>query len=261
MVIDIHNHPFFPEYTVQGLIKNMDDNGIDKCVLLTCEEPAIDCGAAVIPFDRCLQYYETVPDRFLLGFCPDPRRHDAIDRLKTVLKHYPLRVCGELKFRMTCDDPDALRLYRFCGEHGLPVLLHIEDEDAGRESAWPEWYGGGIAAMGRALERCPDTIFIGHASGFWSHLEDGGIEKFLEAFPNVFCDISAGSGFTALDRDHDTARSFLMHRQDRVLFGRDWSDSRHSELLNRLGLPQRVLEKIFSGNASYILGGMGIERT
>jgi predicted TIM-barrel fold metal-dependent hydrolase len=71
----------------------------------------------------------------------------------------------------------------------------------------------------------------------------------LRKYPNLYCDISAGSGCNALSRDPEFAIKFLTEFQDRVLYARDYFDNIHQEFLNGLGLPKEVLEKIYSGNA------------
>jgi len=284
MIIDIHNHADYHGYNVDAMLRNMDENGIDITCLLSWEAPVTDVDPGSkhafspfsddpIPFERCVAYQEKAPGRFLLGFCPDPRRPDAIARLRAAIGLYDLNLCGELKLRMMYDNPDALRLYRFCGENGLPVLVHLDYELGGSGHPWPNWwYGGGIDALERALALCPETNFIGHAPGFWAHISNderylteaypkgpvvpgGKIERLLERYPNLYCDISAGSGHNALNRDHGYTRTFLCSWQDRVLFGRDYYDSVHRELLDGLGLPSQVLGKIYEGNAKKILRG------
>jgi predicted TIM-barrel fold metal-dependent hydrolase len=182
-------------------------------------------------------------------------------------------MCGELKLRMMYDNPDAIRMYRHCGEEGLPVLVHLDYELPGGTFPWPNyWYGGGIDALERAVALCPETNFIGHAPGFWAHISDdskfmtesypkgpvipgGKIERMLDKYNNLFCDISAGSGHNALSRDLAFTKSFLLTYQDRVLFGRDYYDSVHRELLDSLGLPAQVLAKIYCGNAIRLFRG------
>jgi predicted TIM-barrel fold metal-dependent hydrolase len=160
-----------------------------------------------------------------------------------------------------------LRIYKYCGLKGLPVIVHIDYEFG--EEGYPRpnyWYGGGIEALERALKACPETVFIGHAPGFWAHISGdrqfehssypegkvvpgGKLVELLEGYPNLYCDISAESGCNALKRDPGFAFSFLVKYQDRVLYGRDYFDNIHQEFLNGLGLPEEVSEKIYSGNA------------
>ncbi len=221
-----------------------------------------------ISFRRCVDYVAQHPDKFTIGYAPDPRLPDSIDRLKEAIDSYGVRVYGEIKLRMMYDNPDAIRMYRFCGERGLPVVVHIDYEfENGQTYPRPNWwYGGGIEAFERAVKACPETIFLGHAPGFWAHIASDGqhdkvpypkwndikskkIVEMLRNYSNLYCDISAGSGHNALNRNHDFTRTFLVEFQDRILYGRDDFDTQHQELLNSLGLPEAVLSKIYSGNA------------
>lgn len=280
MIIDIHNHPDWHGHNLDKFLENMKKYNIDKTWLLSWEAPAdeydpnyIYCTPEVgpngpIPFARCLSYAERAPEKFILGYCPDPRRPEAIDLLKAAVSIYNVKVCGELKLRMMFDNPDALRMYRYCGEAGLPVLVHIDYEfDYGVKYPRPNyWYGGGIDAFERAIKACPETVFIGHAPGFWAHISNddqydkkaypagkvvpgGKIEEMLRKYKNLYCDISAGSGCNALKRDPEYAKQFLLEFQDRVCYGRDYFDNIHQDFLNTLNLPKEVLEKIYSGNA------------
>jgi predicted TIM-barrel fold metal-dependent hydrolase len=280
MIIDAHNHPDWHGHDLGRFLDDMREACIDMTWLLSWECPrdeydpwydsAIpETGAAgPIPFARCISYAERAPGRFVLGYCPDPRRPGAVDRLKAMREIYGVRVCGELKLRMMYDDPDALRLFRYCGEAGLPVTVHIDYEFETRPGSlrpsW--WYGGGLPAFERAVAACPDTVFVGHAPGFWAHISGGDgylkepypkgpllpggeLVRMMRAHPNLHADTSGESGWNALNRDHAFAREFLIEFQDRILYGRDMFDTTHRELLDSLSLPEPVRVKIFSGNA------------
>ena len=280
MIIDDHNHPDWYGYNLKKYLDNMDQYNIDKTWLLSWESPVDEYDPHYIKvtpdygphgpvsFSRCAEYAERAPERFILGYAPDPRRPEAISRLKAAVDLYGVKVCGELKLRMMYDNPDALRMFRFCGETGLPVLVHIDYEfDAGGKYPRPNWwYGGGIEAFERAIAACPGTNFLGHAPGFWAHISGdgkfdkesyptgkvvpgGALPRMLRTYPNLYCDLSAGSGCNALKRDPEFAKSFLTEFQDRILYGRDYFDNIHQEFLNSLGLPEKILEKIYCGNA------------
>ncbi len=279
-IIDDHNHAEYHQVSAARMIENMDRCGIAKTWLLTWECPPDEVDPETmhlfsprdsrmpVPFESVLDYARQYPDRFILGYAPDPRRPDAIRRLKSAMGLYDVRIYGELKLRMMLDDWDAVRMYRFCGENGLPVLVHI-DYEFNRNVSFPRpnyWYGGGIEALERALRACPETNFIGHAPGFWAHISadgqhdktpypkgkvvgEGELVRMLRTYPNLYCDISAGSGRNAFTRDLEFAKAFLTEFADRVLYGRDCFDNGHRELLDGLGLAEDVLEKIYSGNA------------
>ncbi|HOV64673.1 MAG TPA: hypothetical protein PLG43_12415, partial [Spirochaetia bacterium] len=194
MIIDIHNHPDWHGHDLDRFLANMDSFGIEKTWLLSWEAPQDEvdpnttqffCMSETgypIPFSRCLSYKERAPERFILGYAPDPRKPDAIRRMEAAIDIYGVQVYGELKLRMMYDNPDALRMFRFCGTRKIPVLLHIDYEiPAASPFPWPNyWYGGGIEAFERVLVACPETIFIGHAPGFWSHISGDG--KYAESY-------------------------------------------------------------------------------
>ena len=282
MIIDAHNHADWHKHNLDKFIENMDTYHIDKTWLLTWESPYdeyspeynhvvnVDAKREVGPvsFARTLSYVERRPDRFILGFAPDPRRPEAIDRLHTAIDLYGVKVCGEVKLRMMYDNPDAIRLWRFAGEHGLPVTFHFDYEfNTGRKYPRPNyWYGGGIDCLERVLKLCPETNFLGHAPGFWSHisgddkfdkegypkgpvLPGGRIPELLEKYPNLYCDLSAGSGCNALSRDPEFGKKFLITWQDRCVYARDYFDNIHQEFINSLNLDQEVCDKIYYKNA------------
>ena len=285
MIIDDHNHAYYHGYDCRKMLEDMDRRHIDKTWLLTWITPESEwdpetgwCASRAtaegpMPLDVTLEYIREAPDRFVLGYAPDPRRPDACNRLRAAVRTHGVKICGEVKLRMMYDNPDALRLFRLAGELGLPVLMHFDYEyPTGREFPRPNWwYGGGIECLERVLKACPDTNFIGHAPGFWAHISNddkyltepypkgpvipgGRVERLLETYPNLYCDISAGSGHTALSRDPDYTRAFLTRFHDRVLYGRDSFTNIHQELLDGLGLAPDVLADIYSRNALRLTG-------
>lgn len=283
MIVDAHNHPDWHGHDLSKFLRNMADCQIDKTWLLSWEAPpdefdphyhfvSLSDGRGPIPFERCLAYVQQEPEKFILGYAPDPRRPDSIDRLQAAIDIHGVRVCGEIKLRMMYDNWDALRLFRFCGEKGLPVTVHIDYEfDTGFK--YPRlnwWYGGGIDAFERAVRACPQTNFIGHAPGFWAHISNdalfnqepypkdpviqgGAVTRMMLTYPNLYADLSAGSGLNALKRDLAFTRDFLVEFQDRLLYGRDNFTNELQEFLATLDLPKEVLEKITSQNSEQLI--------
>jgi predicted TIM-barrel fold metal-dependent hydrolase len=279
MIIDAHNHPDWHGHNLPKFLQNMADYQIDKTWLLSWEAPPDEYNpndknvlliepAGPIPFTRCLAYHQHEPDKFVLGYAPDPRRPEAIDQLQAAIEIHGVRLYGEIKLRLMYDNLDALRMFRFCGARGLPVTVHIDYEyDTGQRyprSNW--WYGGGIEPFERAVRACPETNFIGHAPGFWAHISNdelyktepypkgsivpgGQVSRMLRQYPNLYADLSAGSALNALSRDEGFAREFLSEFQDRLLYGRDNFTNNLQIFLNGLDLPPKVLTKIYAGNA------------
>ncbi|MEM7028959.1 MAG: amidohydrolase family protein [Chloroflexota bacterium] len=290
MIIDAHNHPDWHGHNFEKFLQNMAQYNIDQTWLFSWEAPEDEYSPASynpilmddpygpIPFSHCLRYKERAPDKFVLCYAPDPRRPDALDRLQAAMDLHGVQVYGELKLRIMYDNLDAIRLYRFCGAQGLPVTVHIDYEfDTGTLYPRPNWwYGGGIDPFARAVEACPETIFIGHAPGFWAHisgddqfdkaaypkgpvLPGGKIIEMFRRHPNLYADLSAGSARNALERDLVFAKDFVLEFQDRLLYGRDNFDNRLQELLNGLGLPDDVLRKVYAENALRIVRSLNAD--
>ena len=285
--IDAHNHPDFLGVSFDEFIRDVDRNGITKTWLLSWETPAgeYEPGSAAIlpsalypsvaiPFSRCLEYKQRAPERIVLGYAPDPRRPEALDQMRTAIRTYGVEVCGEVKLRMMYDNPDAIDLFRLCGEYGIPVTLHFDYPDATRTGhEYPRrnwWYGGGIDTLERVLRLCPETNFLGHAPGFWCHLSDddqglttaypqgpivpgGKIERLLEQYPNLYCDCSAGSFFHAARRDYEYTSKLIQTYPDRFLYARDTFANYIDEIIPNLNLPEDVLEALYHGNAERLL--------
>jgi len=277
MIIDIHNHVNWHSCTADSLAENMDKCGIDKTWVNTWECPAHEIENSYsgvfapnnigMPLEDMLRAVEKYPDKFIPFYAPDPRHPHAIEKLQSAVRLYGIRGYGELKVRIMADDPDALMMYAACGELGFPVIIHIDITFpvGGVPKSRQTWYCYDIDRLENALRLCPKTNFIGHAPGFWREISGDNTEekaypsgpvtsggkliKLLEKYSNLHCDISAGSGHNALARDKGFAKDFLVKFQDRVLYGRDDCDNKHQELLNSLGLPKGILDKIYSGNA------------
>ncbi len=286
-IIDAHNHPDWHGHDLDKFLQNMDKYGIDQTWLLSWEcplheyskgyasaVPAELLGSATgpIPFSRCVSYKERAPERFILGYAPDPRRPNACELLQAAHEIYGARVCGEFKIRIMMDDRDAVWLFRKAGELKMPVVFHLQEDLRKEVNPWSEWWGGSIDSLERALQLCPETTFLGHAPGFWIHISgddlykksnyapvpckvepNGKMPQLLRKYPNLYCDWSAGSGFSALKRDPVFAKEFILEFQDRFLYARDYFDNQHQEFLYELNLPKEVLEKVFHKNAEKLV--------
>lgn len=293
MIIDAHQHVFWHGRNDADLVADMDEQGIDQAWLLTVEIPVgqdppgtrlaesnpalVHPGGVLhgIVLAQLLEAHNRYPERFVLGYCPNPQEGDAPGLFEVAYHMHRVRVCGEWKLRMLIDDPRCLELFRKAGELSCPVVLHLDapyllDPQSGNPTYQPRWYGGTIDNLERALQACPETNFIGHAPAFWRHISGdadqdpapypagpvmagGRIYELFDQYPNLYADLSAGSGLRALKRDREHGRAFIERFADRLLFARDYYGGELLNFLRTLDLPGPVQEKVYHGNAQKLV--------
>ncbi len=291
MTIDSHQHPFWYGRDDAGLVTDMDEQEIDVAWLLSWEVPPEqdnpvfhgilnpknirpDGTHAGIVLADLLEARRNFPERFIVGYCPNPLNRNAPALFEAAYNMHRVRVCGEWKYRMLFDDPRCLELFHAAGRLKCPVVLHLDVpyliDAEGNRVFQREWYGGTVANLERALQACPETIFVGHAPGFWREISGsadadvdvypkgkvapgGKVHQLLEHYPSLYADLSAGSAHIALSRDPDHAREFLLRFADRLLFGRDFYGGELHEFLSTLDLPGEALRKIYFENANRLV--------
>ena len=165
------------------------------------------------------------------------------------------------------DDPLMMRVYEACEQVAIPLLFHI-DNIRGKDQP-------GLPRLEHAVRSFPRLNFIGHGPGWWAsisgetdqkslggypkgHVRPGGaIDRLMKEYPNVYGDLSAGSGSNAISRDPRFGREFLIRRQDRICFGTDYLQPGQYvpqfELFEHLDLPQTVRDRIYRKNAEQLL--------
>lgn len=274
--VDMHTHlgqtwNIKEALTAEVLLRWMDAHEVAQAVVL----PLISPESSSYPLTSDFVLTETEPYRDrLIPFCSiDPRTsytggHEA---LVAMLKKYVDRGAkglGEHKAGVTMDDPRNLDLYVACGELKLPVLYH-SDNIRNTDHV-------GLPGLAKSLETAPETTFIAHATAWWSSISGstteadlggyprgevtpgGAIDALMDKYPNIYGDLSAGSGSNAISRDLKFGREFLIRRADRLMFGTDFlapdQDVPQFELFQKLDLPADVQAKVFRDNARRILG-------
>jgi predicted TIM-barrel fold metal-dependent hydrolase len=291
-LVDSHQHVRWHQRNEHGLIADMDAHAIAYAWLLSWligrDEQAPEYNFALnpahfapdgshpgVPLADLLDTQKQYPARFVLGFCPHPAWANAPAILEAAHRMHGARVCGEWKFRVPFDDPRCLALFKKAGALQMPVVLHLDvptlpDPQTGAPVFQPLWYGGTVAHLENALQACPDTIFIGHAPGFWREISGdadrdpkqypdgpvtpgGKLYRLFDHYPNLYADLSAGSGRTALARDPEHALKFVTRYADRLLFGRDYYEQDLHKFLQTLPLSAEVVDKIYWQNAERLI--------
>ena len=239
-LVDVHTHlgqtwNRGEPLSAEALLRWMDAHGIAQAVVL----PLVSPESSSYPLTTDFVLSQTAPHRDrLIPFCSiDPRTSYVGGHrgLVEMLRRYVdagAKGFGEHKPGVRFDDERNMALYAACNELKLPLLFHIDNQ---RNLDEP-----GLPALARALAQFPKLSFIGHGPGWWASISSqvtqaelggypkgpvatgGAIDTLMERFPNLYGDLSAGSGASAIARDDAFGREFLIRRADRLMFGTDF---------------------------------------
>jgi predicted TIM-barrel fold metal-dependent hydrolase len=266
-VIDIHQHTDYAGRTDEELIAHQHTMGVTRTVLLPAGSKyglAVGAGGneSVVALAR------RRPELFLFFANEVPDLPGARQEMEKYLKAGAIGI-GEQKFPVDCDSPAIHMAAEVAEEFGVPVLLHFQHAT----------YNMGIERFHTVLEKHPKVSFIGHAQTWWGNIDrnhdqtvlypktkvtPGGItDRLLADHPNMYGDLSAGSGLNALLRDEEHARKFLARHQDQLMYGSDCDDragegakcsgSQCLAAIRRLAPGGEIVSKILHGNATRVL--------
>ena len=239
-IIDIHQHVHYLGRTNEQLIAHQRTMGADITILQPAGSPANTAStlhgegnglqADAWGNESCYELAQKYPKEFLFGGNEVPDLPNAIDEIETYLKKGG-KVIGESKFGIECDSAEMQKIYFLAQQYDVPVLMHWEYHK----------YNYGFERFYKMLEKFPKVNFIGHSMLWWASIgkndtdktirypktkvtAGGYTDRLLSDYPNVYGDLSAGSGLNALTRDEDHAREFIKRHQDKLLFGSDCTD-------------------------------------
>jgi hypothetical protein len=265
-VIDFHQHTHYSDRTDDELIAHQRTMGISLTVLLPAGS-RYGLAAKAYGNDSVVELARKYPKQFVYFANELPDLPETTQVIEKYLK-LGAKGIGEQKFPVECDSPAMQRVAEIARDYKVPLLMHFEHEH----------YNFGIERFHKMLEKYPSVNFIGHAQTFWGNIDKnhrqevmypkgpvtaGGItDRLLSDYPNMWGDLSAGSGLNALTRDEDHARGFLARHQDRLIYASDCSDregqgktcsgSQQLAAVQRLA-PAGALPKLLNGNAKFLL--------
>ena len=274
--IDVHTHitQAFgekPPLSASELVRWLDTAEIGKAFVLPLVNP--ESWDHLISVEYVLRETEPFRDRLVPSCCIDPRAVylNSVEAKVKHLKRYidaGAKGYGEHKCGVNIDDPRNIEVFAAAAELKLPILFHLDNE---RNMDKP-----GLPGLAKVLEAVPNGVFIGHANGWWASIsgdatqEDfgaypnrkttpgGAIDTLMDRFPNIYGDLSAGSGSNAILRDVEFGKEFLVRRADRLMFGTDYlmpgQQVPQLSMYREIELPAGVQEKIFRGNAERVFG-------
>ena len=262
-IIDIHQHTNYSGRTDDQLVAHQRALGISKTVLLPAGSKyglAVGAGGN----DACAAVAKRYPHEFVFFANELPDIAETRPVIEKYLKMGAIGI-GEQKFPVDCDSKHIELIASIAQEYDVPVLMHFEYKK----------YNFGLNRFHKILEKFPRVNFIGHANTWWGSIDKnhdleamypvspvapGGVtDRLLSDYPNMYGDLSAGSGLGSMRRDEEHARGFLHRHQDQLFWASDCADtSAHwRDCIGANGLvavrqlaPNReAVQKILYGNA------------
>lgn len=227
-IFDCHFHINHFNRTIEDTIRHMDATGTEKAFILPLETGE---GGVTLRSETVLHAFHQHRDR-VIPFCQtDVRQPDMLERIKA----YHLLGCrgiGEQKEHVPLNDRRIESIIALCDELNWPITIHFQDSANG--------YNQGIEEhLETYLKKYKRVRIIGHAQSFWSHIsadvpdpdkslypkgkvKPGGLlDHLLANYPNLYADMSAGSGFNALSRDEEFTAGFFERHPQQLLYGSD----------------------------------------
>lgn len=253
--IDVHSHAtafpqYFPPYQMDNdptwrmvsgdeLIAIYDKLGVEKSVLLPISSP--EGQMSVLSSEQTKFLVDQHPDRFDWFCNVDPRAHQNApgSDLVYLLEHYKklgAKGVGEVTANLYVDDPKMEHFFAACEECDMPIMIHIAPKPYIDYGIYDDV---GLPRIEKVLANHPNLKIIGHSQAFWAELsgdltketrggyptgkvvEGGTITRLMRKFPNLYCDLSAGSGSNAMMRDPEHAAKFFAEFSDRIMYGCD----------------------------------------
>ena len=288
MFVDVHAHAYLFDCppqdgvtqfaTAEEVVRRYDELEIDRGILLPLIGPEV---YAPQSNQEVLEICRRWPERFI-PFCNiDPRgiENSESTDFSVWIDWYKARGCrgvGEFMPNMNVCDPRVWNIFRQFEKAGLPVIFD-DTVRVGRSYGLVD--APGLPQLEETLRTFPGLVLFGHGPAFWSEIgvletpadrggyprypvrAEGAVPKLFRRYPNLWGDLSAGSGYNALARDRNYAVKFLNEFQDRLCFGTDicYADQKLPlagfllELKQEGALSGEAFEKIARGNARRLL--------
>ena len=279
MIVDIHQHVGYNRKSTDALLQHQRVMGITKTILLPAgrnvNSPATHEGVSnglegkCLGNEDCFRLAKANPRHYAFAANEVPDLADAIEEIEKYLKLGGVAI-AEQKFGVECDSPGMQRVYELAAHYHVPVLMHWQYKR----------FNYGFDRFYKMLEKYPRTTFIGHAQTWWAHIDKnykddtsnlypkgkvtpGGLtDRYLHDYPNMYGDLSAGSGLNAFKRDEEHGRDFFIRHQDKLIYGSDCNDSdgfgekcQGAQMIaeiRKLAPDAKIRRKLFSGNAKNV---------
>ncbi len=215
----------------EDVIKDMDENGVDKMVILGLDITFANIATHIDPDYIYEAYLQRWPDRFI-GFAAVQPFNDFGLFSQEKIRAFK-RAITELGFKgmktspcycdFTPSDPRIYPYYQLCAEYGIPVLLHM-----GTTSFSPAKIEyGNPCYLERPSKDFPDVKFC---AAHFSYPWDTELMGLMRGCPNIWTDISV-----QVVRPYRLARTIFEAKEsgliDRVMYGTDYPCTKQAQAI------------------------------
>ena len=250
--IDAHAHAvlrdIYPKHDLENLralptgekiIEMYDRLGVEKGMLMPLLNPEFH--SFLTTTEIVMEICENHPDRFFFACGLDPRmmKHSTSSDFGKLIEWYKAKgakAVGEIEANMPFDDPLFDNLFSHCEEQDMSITIHLSPYQG---YAYGLVDDPGLPGLEKCLKKHPKLKIIGHSQAFWANMSadvtselmkgyprgklngKGAVWHLLENYENMYCDLSAGSGYNAVSRDEEMGFEFIEKYQDKILFGLD----------------------------------------
>lgn len=293
--IDIHVHSVLSKMgcphndgighftTPDELRKMYDDLGVEKGIQLPLSSP--EGRGRLITSEESYMLAKEYPETYFWFCNVDPRQgtnqpNFDLGKFLAFYKEMGAKGVGEVTANLYIDDPYMYNLFAACEKLELPLTFHIGTKGIS--------YGMvddiGLPRLEKALQDFPKLKFLGHSQLFWSEISGdndaekrggyptgkvapgGRVEELMRKYPNLYGDMSAGSGCNAFMRDPEHAYRMIEEFQDRLFYGTDICDPRNAtnsmlllggfldDAMEKGKISYEAYYKVCRGNALKLLG-------
>jgi len=277
-IIDIHQHIHYSGRSDERLLAHQKAMGISTTILLPSGRPVSSASthygfsngleAEAYGNEACYKFALAHSNEYTFGACEVPDVAGATNEIEKYLK-LGAKVIGELKFGIECDAKPMQKIYKLAEVYNVPVLMHWQYKK----------YNYSFDRFHKMLKKYSKVNFIGHAQTWWANVDKnhkdqsilypktkvtagGWTDRLLSDYPNMFGDLSAGSGLNFFLRDEEHTKTFLQRHQDKLIYGSDCSDRVGKETacqgtqtiaaIRRLSANKAIERKLFFENAKRI---------
>lgn len=277
MIVDIHAHAYPDKIvkkvkermervsgsrvendgTPEGLVKSMEETGIDYSVFLPVATNPKQVGKLN---SQAIQAMESYGDRGFLSFAAI---HPDTEHMKEVLQGIKNAGMKGVKIHPDYqdtffDDIRYLRLIDMASELGLFVLAH-----AGMDEVYPDQVHCDVKRILKVIEAVRSEYLILAHMGGWQMWED--VKKYICGAPVYFdtafsltgtVSVENKKGFGAMLNDEQFVRIVREHGAEKVLFGTDtpWSSQQKNlEWIQGSSLTEEEKKMVLGDNAAALL--------